>query len=334
VAVTAALTAGLLSLLALASCGCGHSSAEAPPPPSVPAFDGAAALSLIQAQCAFGPRTPGSKAHSDTLAWLQAQLQPLAGKVVVQSFSATTPLGGPYDFANVLAVCGPATGDALLLAAHWDSRPIADEDSDPANRTKPVPAADDGASGVAVLLELARMFHGQAPPRPVILAVLDAEDSGTPASQMAYEGFCIGTVYLAAHWPAEVTRPAQGVLLDMVGGDGKPVARIPVNPAIHRFPAFRLGREGTSLEANPVLVETIWSQAEALGHGAFIRDSAGYITDDHEPLIEAGIATVDIIHVFPVVWHTVDDTPEHCSADSLFQVGDTLAHAIYKAAGQ
>lgn len=332
-----AVLAALATAATLSSCGCGASSAQQqpeplptpPPAPSVPTFDGARSLELIRAQCAFGPRTPGSEAHERMLAWLQDQLEPLASRLIVQKFSAKTPFGGPYDFANVLAMAGPSTAAPLLLAAHWDSRPVADQDPDPANRSKPVPGADDGASGVAILLELARIFHDQPPPRPILLAFLDAEDSGKAGSSMPYMGYCIGARYLAAHWPDGWPKPAEGILLDLVGGDGKPVDRIPMQPGIHRNTVFDLGPEGHSLDANPELVNAIWSLAEQLGHSAFVRQTCGYITDDHVPLIAAGIKMVDIIHVFPIVWHTVDDTPDHCSADSLYQVGDTLVHFIY-----
>lgn len=327
----ALVTCGLVAVLC--GCGCSGSSAEtggdeSAPNPTVPAFDGACALELIQTQCDFGPRTPGSKAHAEALVWLLAQLRELSGRVLEQRFSSETSFGGPYDFCNVLAWLGPQTGSPLLLAAHWDSRPTADEDPDPANHNSPVLGANDGASGVAVLLEMARLMAQTEPPRPILLAFLDAEDSGSSDSDQPYSGFCVGSAYLAEHWPEGWAKPAEGILLDLVGGDGKPIPRIPVRP-IHGAVEFDLGLESNSLDANPKLVNQVWSQAEALGHKAFVRKTSGYITDDHVPLIRAGIKIIDIIEVFPLTWHTVDDTPEHCSADSLYQVGDTLMHVIY-----
>jgi acetylornithine deacetylase/succinyl-diaminopimelate desuccinylase-like protein len=311
--------------------GCGPSSGAASqtvPPAVVPSFDGTKALASITAQCDLGPRTPGSDAHSACLQWIQDQLGPLTSRVFVQTFDATTTFGGPYHFANVLAWVGPATGAPMLLAAHWDSRPAADEDPDPANHTKPVPGANDGASGVAVLLEIARLAHGTPLPAPVILAFLDAEDSGKGSSAEPYMGFCLGAQHLAANWPAGWTKPTRGILFDLVGGDGKPDPRIP-NPPVPGHVLVQFGLETNSLDANASLVNTVWSQAETLGHKTFVRTPSGEVTDDHVPFIKAGIAMIDIIDVFPPVWHTIDDTPAHCSADTLRQVGDTVVHVLY-----
>lgn len=261
-------------------------------------------------------------------------MEELAARVYIQEFRAQTPFGGPYNFANVLAWVGPREGQPLLLAAHWDTRPVADEDPDVANRSKPVPGANDGGSGVAVLLELAELMKVQPPPVPIIMAFLDAEDSGKSGSDLPYMGFCIGSRYLAEHWPEDWPKPAEGILLDLVGGDGRPIDRIPVRPSVHGDVRFDLRLEGYSLDANASLVNKIWSTAERLGHDAFVRQTCGYITDDHVPLIEAGIKVIDIIEVFPLTWHTVDDTPAHCSAHSLRQVGDTLAHFIYEELGK
>ncbi|MCD6352159.1 MAG: M28 family peptidase, partial [Armatimonadetes bacterium] len=303
-----------------------------PPPPgpaAVPAFDGDRALELIRQQCAFGPRNPGSEGHQQMLAWLVNKLKQFTPRVKEQHFQASTAFGGPYSFCNVLAWLGPEEGDALLLAAHWDTRPVADQDPDPANRTRPILGANDGGSGVAVLLEMARLMADTPPPMPVLLAFLDAEDSGKEGSALPYMGFCLGADYLAKHLPADWPQPTQGVLVDLVGGDGQTVLRLPLQP-FHGDPAFDLRLEENSLDANARLVNTVWSTAEELGHGAFVRQTCGAITDDHVPLIKAGIAMIDIIEVFPVVWHTLDDTPEHCSAGSLQQVGDTLMHVIYR----
>ncbi len=300
--------------------------------PEVPKFDAQRAYDLIVRQCSFGPRNPGSDGHEACRQWIVQQLQPAASRIVEQQFSAETPFGGPYQFCNILALfeAGGGKQQPVLIAAHWDTRPVADMDPDPELRNQPILGANDGASGVAVLLELARIMAQDPPPVPVILAFLDAEDSGRPdRTDLPYMGFCIGSRYLANNWPAELPRPAEGILLDMVGGDGRTIPRIPYRPDLHGDPAFDLLKEPNSLSANAALVEEIWSLARRLGHSAF-KDAVGApITDDHLPLTATGIPTIDIIEAFPVAWHTAEDTPEHCSAESLYQVGDTLVHWVY-----
>lgn len=171
-----------LSLLTgCSSCGGGETTPAPPSPPPAdrPVFDGSLAFTALESQCNLGARIPGSDAHTACGAWLKDRLNELSDQVVAQEFEATTPMGGPYDFTNYLAVFpGTDTTRPLLLGAHWDCRPVADEDPDPARRSQPVMGANDGASGVAVLLELGRLLELRKPSRTVILALFDAEDSG------------------------------------------------------------------------------------------------------------------------------------------------------------
>jgi len=237
--------------------------------------------------------------------------------------------GGPFDFTNLVAIFGQGQpGVPFLLCAHWDSRPRADEDPEPANRTQPVMGANDGASGVAVLLEMARAFVASPPPRPVIIALLDAEDSGRSGSGLPYQGFCIGATYLAQHWPAALAKPAEGVLLDLVGCDN--VANARLQPPLHGANSILdFPMEQNSLAANRALVQRVWTAASRRGHTAFLNTEGNAITDDHLPFIAAGIRVIDIIDFPPEEWHTIDDTPEHCSPDALYQSGDTLLQVIY-----
>lgn len=324
----------LLCLLVLVtgctSCG-GGGNAQVPDPPVPPqptvAFDSARAFANLEAQCDFGPRIPGSQAHTDCLAWLVQQLG-TADQVVQQPFETSTLFGGPYNFTNVLAIYGKnKPGVPLLLCAHWDCRPKADEDPDPANRDKPVMGANDGASGVAVLLELARLMAANPPPRPIIIALLDAEDSGKSGSGELYSGFCLGSKYLAANWPASLAKPTEGILLDLVGGDDVANPRCPPRFGGNNVLDFPIERN--SLDFNPTLVNALWTIAERRGHTAFKRTVGSAITDDHLPLNAAGIKVIDIIDFPPPEWHTIDDTPEHCSAAALHQTGDTLARYIW-----
>ncbi|MGI5817493.1 MAG: M20/M25/M40 family metallo-hydrolase [Armatimonadota bacterium] len=303
-----------------------------PPPtaPQRPAFDAERAFADLEAQVAFGPRIPGSEAHQDCLQFLIERLEDAGAQVVTQQFSARTALGGDeqYDFTNVAGLfAGDARGDVLLLGAHWDSRAKADEDPDPALRDQPVPGANDGASGVAVLLEIARAFTETAPRRPVILAFFDAEDQGASGSDLRDGGWIIGSRQMAENWPRELPWPDEMILVDLVGGDGEHNPAVGVPPmAVERF---SLLMEGNSLHSAPNLVDRIWTIAEERGHEAFERRQGRYVIDDHVPFIERGVPSIDIIHFVPPEWHTTHDTPENCSPDSLHQVGDTLLEYIY-----
>ena len=314
-----------------ASCGACGSGGGVPPPGAAPDFDAPRAFADLQAQVDFGSRMPGSPGHAAQLAWMKSTLQPLAARVEEQTFTYTTPFGGPFEGSNLIAVFNPAaTGAITLVGAHWDTRPRADEDPDPANWLLPVPGANDGASGVAVLLELARLFAQQPPPHPVYLAFFDAEDSGKQGSGLPYLGFCLGSDYLASHWPGGLTLPNQVIVADLVGGTAQHNPRIPVRTDLGGNDYFDLPKEGESLASAPELVNRIWTLAGALGHTAFRQETRGAMIDDHVPFIaHLGLPAVDLIDFPPPVWHTVDDTPEYCSPDALEQVGDTLAHLLY-----
>jgi hypothetical protein len=327
----------LLALVALAlvascgACGSGSSSSSAAItlPPDLPTFDSTQAFSDLQAQCAFGPRTPGSAAHAQQLAWMQAQLAPLAGRVVEQPFTTSTSFGGPYDFDNLVAVFDEtAPGPITMVLTHWDTRAVSDEDPLPANQSLPSLGANDGASGVAVLLELARLLHARPAPHPVYLVFVDAEDTGTPGSPLLYEGWCLGTTYLAQHWPTGLARPTQGILLDLVGGVAQHDARLGDPRGAVDY--LDLPVEGFSSQFDPTLVNHVWTLAGLLAAPAFRRAVGGEIIDDHLPFNAVGIPTIDVIqNPFPPVWHTLDDTPQYCQASALNQVGETMVAQLY-----
>ncbi len=218
------------------SCGGGAGNDNGVIPVELPEFNADRAFADIEHQCAFGPRMPGSTGHQDQLAWMISTLEPLADDVIEQPFSAETSFGGPYDFTNLIAVfSSQAPGTITMIGAHWDTRPVADEDPNPELRNQPVPGANDGGSGVAILFELARIFSDggsgvailfelarifsqEPPPSPVYLAFFDAEDSGKWGCGLPYIGFCMGSDYMAHNWPAQIELPDRVIVLDLVGG--------------------------------------------------------------------------------------------------------------------
>ncbi len=321
----------LVALVLVGSSGaCGGGSEQAPPVVDVPVFLADRAFADLEKQCSFGARPPGSAGHQAQLVWMRATLQPLADRVVEQPFNTATAFGGPYDFVNLIAVFGGAApGAATFVGAHWDTRPEADEDPDPAKHTQPVMGANDGASGVAILLELARLLKATPPLHPVYLLFLDAEDSGKSGSGLLDQGFCLGANYLAQHWPADLPRPTRGAILDLVGGT-KHNDRVPVRTDLGGNDVFDLRIELNSLQKAPEVVDQLWTLAEERGHAAFKRTTQFAVTDDHLAFNRVGIPTVDIIDFPPPVWHTADDVPEYCQPSALREVGDTVAAWLYQ----
>ena len=306
-AIRRAFLLATLTLVALSGCSCGSGSpAPEPPSPTTPQFDATRSFGFLTAQCDFGPRDPGSGAHGLCKDYLVQQLEGLADSVTQQPFDDPLYLDtGTFHLTNIIARFGEGTG-GLLLGAHWDCRPWADRDPDPANYDTPILGASDGASGVAVLLELAQLFNEAPPPMPVTIVLFDGEDSGR-----TLEGFCVGSRYFASQLGDDL--PDHGIIVDLVGGTD-----------------LRLPKEMNSVQANGPLVDLIWDTADALGFEAFENRVRSPIYDDHVPLIQAGIPSVDIIDLEYDYWHTIGDTPEHCSADSLKAVGDVLVRVIYR----
>ncbi len=315
------LFVSVVILLSAFGCGAGEASDSQPATPA-PTFQAARAFQDLVTQCDFGARTPGSAAHDACRAWLIAQFQALSSAVTVQDFGYTAPAGQQFVFTNVAAVFGAPAGrdlsSALLIGAHWDSRPVADRDPDPALRTQPVLGANDGASGIAVLLELGRALQAQPPGRPVILACFDFEDSGNTAltTGQPHSGFSVGARYFANNLGA--LRPREAIIIDMIGDQH-----------------LTLPQEPNSLAAHPDLVRQVWATGQRLGFTAFSDTVGQPITDDHLPFIEVGVPAIDLIDFdYPgpnnhALWHTTHDVPANCSAESLRVVGQTLLQLIY-----
>ena len=269
-------------------------------------FDAQRAFDMLEKQCAFGPRPPGSVAHSETRDFLFTELQKYANSVTLQPLQYKTKTGTTLELNNILAEFGPPTGgETLLLAAHWDTRPFADRDPKIENRDKPILGANDGASGVAVLLEIARVLKEHSPPRRVVIVLFDGEDYGRSVEDMF-----IGSRFFARNlgkW-----KPDYGILLDMIGD--KDLA-LPI--------------ERYSWNANRGFTEAIWRRATTLGLMPFQSRLGDAILDDHVPLIEVGIPMVNIIDFTYPYWHTVEDTVDKCSPKSLEVVATLVISIIY-----
>ncbi len=285
---------------------------------TAPYFDGRAAFELLQAQTALGPRYPGSPGHAAMTSFLEDHLQPLAHELTVQTVRRPHPYrSDTLEIVNYLARFNTASPVRLLLLAHYDTRAVADQDPDPANRDQPILGANDGASGVAVLLQLARLLARESPAVGVDLLLVDAEDVGRSGD---VENFALGTKAFLTEMNSLLggVRPRYAVLLDMVG-DAE--LRLPIE-----YYSWRDSRQ---------LVERIWGLARNLGYSQFVFEIGPAIYDDHIPLLEAGIPAVDIIDMnYPNAdsasyWHTLQDTPDKCSPESLEAVGTVITTLIY-----
>ena len=316
------LTLALTLAIAAASCSAtstpgGQRAAKTTPAKTAPEFEADSALSYACMQCGFGPRVPGTPVHSQCGQWLAARLSSLCPSVTVQEASLTATGGSPIEARNIIAQFNPDSALRILLIAHWDSRPWADHDPDPSRHNEPVMGANDGASGVAVLLELARLMANEAPPIGVDILLTDAEDSGQNDDEGSW---ALGTQYWAANPHKHPYRPVFGILLDMVGAPGACFAR-----------------EYYSMRYAQSVVTTVWTTAHAAGYGDYFPNVlGGAITDDHVFINRAGIKCIDIIDQrqdsdtgFFEQWHTTSDTPDRLDPATLKAVGQTLTNLIY-----
>ncbi len=272
---------------------------------SKPAFNENIAYEYLKKQCAFGPRPPGSEAHRKTKDYLHLELKKYANKVILQDFTHKIN-EKKLELTNIIAIFGPETKKKIMLCAHWDTRPFAEKDPDPKKRNFPIIGANDGASGVAVLLELARVFHKEKPPFRIIIVLFDGEDYGKDIQDMF-----LGSSYFAQNIKDEWI-PEYGILLDMIGDKD-----------------LDIYIEQNSLENAPEIVKKVWELANKLGFNEF-HNKIGYsIMDDHIQLIKKGIPCIDIIDFNYPYWHTSGDTPDKCSPRSLGIIGRLMIELIY-----
>ncbi len=268
-------------------------------------------MSRVRLQCDAGPRVVGTEAHARVLEWIATEAARCGGRVERQSF-ADSALGREVTLTNVIARFGPSGGRRILFCAHFDSRPWCDRDPDPAFHDQPVPGANDGASGVAVLLELAELMKVTPPPVGVDLVFFDGEDMGTDERP---EEFCLGSRGYAARLPApgDPSRPVAGFLLDMVGDRD-----------------LEVFHERNSVERAANLTALVAEAARATGARSFRDETKWSIIDDHVPLLDAGLPTVDVIDFDYPAWHTHRDTPDQVSAASLSEVARVVEWIAYR----
>lgn len=279
---------------------------------TAPEFDGGKSFSYLEKQVSFGPRNPMSAGHEECKNWLVSELEKYANRVVKQEFMHFDPrLNKNIRMTNIVASFNLNAERRIILCAHWDTRPRADKDL-PENAGKPILGANDGASGVAVLLEIARVMKAQLPEVGVDIVLFDGEDYGPEG---VLEEYFLGSKYFAKNLGKY--KPVFGILLDMVG-DAQ--LNLPV--------------ESQSNYYARAIVDKVWSAAEELGYSQFERRVGYAVNDDHIALIEAGIPCIDIIDFeYPdksnKYWHTLQDTPDKCSPQSLKVVGQTVLQVIY-----
>lgn len=294
---------------------------------SIPQFNADSAYSFVAKQVAFGPRVPGTPAHDLCAKWMVNKFKSYTPHVMVQSFSART-----YDHVlrkgeNIIASFSPEKTSRILLMAHWDSRPFADHDKDKSKWRTPIDAANDGASGVGVLIELARLFHLQNPQIGIDIVLFDLEDWGAPEdirNQGKEDDWALGAQYWARHPHTPGYSANFGILLDMVGAKDATFLK-----------------EYYSRQYAGYYVKQIWKTAAGLGYDNYFPNRDGYpIDDDHYYINKiAGIPSVDIIQLDPnssngtfwEYWHTMGDTMDKIDKNTLKAVGQVLLTVIYGA---
>ena len=302
--------------------GDGKSKVEKPAQPTVkiPLFSSDSAYHFIQKQLDFGPRVPNSDAAAQCLDWYVKKFKSYDAKVHIQRFEANRFDDVKLKGANVIASYNPKSTYRIIIAAHWDSRYVADEDTDPALASQPVPAADDGASGVAVIMELARLLQQVPINLGVDLILFDAEDQGVSAEGQTYS-WCLGAQHWAKNPHVKNYIGQYGILLDMVGSKNA------------RFP-----KEGLSMHYAKNVVNKVWRLAQRMNAGKyFVNATCPSLTDDHQMVNEfAGIPMIDIINKpvdsdtgFGHHWHTHKDNMDIISKGTLSKVGQVVTAVIY-----
>lgn len=287
-----------------------------------PEFNADSSFVYVKTQADFGPRTPGSKAHEKCVLYLERFFKSQGAEVIIQSSSATTFDNKQWRLDNIIASLNPKAETRILLAAHYDSRPFCEKDPNPENKSKPCPGINDGASGVAVLMEVARNIKNKNPEIGVDIVLFDLEDYGDSGGDP--KTWCLGSQYWSRNPHKPKYKAKYGILLDMVGGKN----------AV--FP-----KEGHSVFFANDVVNKVWAAAKTSGYGIFFSDiQTNEITDDHYYINQiAQIPCIDIIHYIPATnpgqsdffehHHTTNDDINAIDKTTLKAVGQTLLEVIY-----
>jgi len=285
-------------------------------------LDADSAYYFVGEQVKFGPRVPNSKSHAQCAEWLEKTLKKYTSEVVVQSFTAKAYDGTKLNCKNIIASFNSKSKSRVLLCAHWDSRPYADNDPDTTLHRTPIDAANDGGSGVGVLLEIARQLRISPPAIGVDILLLDGEDYGAPMD-LQYTGtddWALGSQYWSRYPHVAAYGARYGILLDMVGAENA---------------VFTM--EGTSMYYAPDIAQRVWNVAAAIGYSDyFSTERTNGITDDHVYINQLRqVPTIDIIQHDPSTssgfyqyWHTTNDKMKWISKNTLKAVGQTILTVV------
>ncbi|MEI8203642.1 MAG: M28 family peptidase [Bacteroidota bacterium] len=290
----------------------------------VPNFDPDSAFIYVKKQVDFGPRTPNSKAQKLCAAYLSETLKKFTPDVIVQSFTVKAWDGKTLQAKNIIASFQPEKTTRIMLSSHWDSRPFADQDPNPDNHNTPIDGANDGASGVGILVEIASLLSQHPSPVGVDIVLFDVEDYGQPNTNdpAKEDTWCLGSQYWSKNPHKQGYKANFGILLDMVGAENATFTQ-----------------EGISRTYAQDIVNKVWRAADRAGFsGYFPTQNTGSITDDHYYINEiAKIPTVDIIHYdattrsgFYKTWHTLNDNISTINKNTLKAVGQTLLTVIFE----
>lgn len=293
----------MMFLVTVVACGKSQSSSSRQ-------FDGEVAMRYVNEHMAFGTRVPGTKGWKGAGDWIVSKMRERADSVIEQRWVHKLANGDSIPMLNVLARFNMKASDRILYVTHWDTRPIADSETDSAKRKLPIPGANDGASGVALFVALGDILKKHPPSVGVDLLFVDGEDYGSFNTDT---DVLIGSRYFAANLPSPNYRPIFGVLWDMIAGKN-----------------LKIYQEQNSLSRAPEVVARVWKVAEEAGYSdVFIPEPKYAVMDDHIPLLNAGIRIIDVIDLDYADHHKLSDTPDKLSAKSFEIVGTVARKLLY-----